>query len=123
MNTTYQRYVSFGYVLASVIAYIIVGKIGELVWDLAGWSYPAWAMTPPELIGLFAAIAVFAMLRRTDVINVFMNEAALELSKVAWPTRKETVMSAGVIAVVISFCAVVMSFFDVVWGWCVDLLY
>jgi preprotein translocase SecE subunit len=55
-------------------------------------------------------------------LNVFMNEVTLELSKVTWPPRKESMMSAGVIAVLVGIVSLILVGFDTVWQRLVGLV-
>lgn len=124
MTNNHQRWVSLGFVGASIAAYAVLLKVWELVWDLARWSYPeSFPVSPPELIAMGMAAILFAVLRLTPVINIFMNEAATELAKVSWPTRKESVMSGGVIVVAVAICSLMLVFYDVVWTWSIRLFY
>jgi preprotein translocase SecE subunit len=124
MKANFQRWVSLGYVGCGLVAYLLFGKIAELVWDLARWAYPqGWPLTPPEVVGLLAGIATFAVLRRHEQANQFFNEAAVELSKIVYPARKETWMATGVVGVVVTICAAILAVYDVVWGWCVQLVF
>ncbi|PIR20484.1 MAG: preprotein translocase subunit SecE [Deltaproteobacteria bacterium CG11_big_fil_rev_8_21_14_0_20_47_16] len=51
-----------------------------------------------------------------------MNEVAQELSKVTWPPRKETVVSAGVIAVLVGIVSLILVGFDTLWQKLVGLI-
>lgn len=124
MTATYQKWVSIAYVGLSIVAYLLFQQIAELVWDLARFPYPdGLGLTPPEMIGFVAAGVTFFVLRRSARLNEFANEAAGELAKVTWPPRKETVLSTGVIVVVVGLCALCLTAFDVVWGWAVKMIY
>jgi preprotein translocase SecE subunit len=46
----------------------------------------------------------------------FLNDVAVELSKVTWPTMQETVASTGVIIVMVGIASLLMFFFDTLWG-------
>jgi preprotein translocase SecE subunit len=120
----YQRWVSLGYIGAAMLAYMLVGNIADIVWNLMRMPSPkGWSFSPPELFGAAAAILCFLILRRRAEVNVFMNEAAAELAKVTYPPRKETAMSTGVILTMVGICAVILAVFDVCWGWAVKILY
>ncbi len=49
-------------------------------------------------------------------VSEFGLEVIVELSKVTWPTRKETVVSTGVIVVMVAIAAVLMFGIDALWG-------
>jgi preprotein translocase subunit SecE len=120
----YQRWVSIGYVAAAALAHLLFSRIAELVWDLARWPYPEeWPLTPPELVGFVFFVITLVILRRTPVVNVFMNESAAEIAKVTYPEKKETYMTTGVVVLVTAIAAVILAVYDVIWGWFVKLLY
>ncbi|MBI2343307.1 MAG: preprotein translocase subunit SecE [Deltaproteobacteria bacterium] len=119
-----QKWVSIGYMGVAIVVYLLIGRITEMVWDLARWPYPdGWPMTPPELTGFVSAIITFIVLRRTMRVNVFMNEAAAELVKVTYPAKKETWLTTGVVSFIVVLSALILALYDVVWGWGVRLLY
>ncbi len=121
---TYQRWVSLGFIGCGIVVYLVTSRIAELVWDLGRWAYPeSWPMTPPEMIGMALGLATFIILRCQPVVNGFMNEAAAELAKVSYPTQKETSLATMVVVVFVGFCSLILSLYDVVWGWAVKLLY
>lgn len=121
---SYQQWVSLSFLGLAFIAFMLMGRVTELFWDLFRLPFPSeWPLTPPELVGLLSAAVLFMVLRRNETTNTFMNEAAVELSKVTWPAQKETVMATGVIMLVIAFFSLALALYDVVWAWAVRLLY
>jgi preprotein translocase subunit SecE len=52
-----------------------------------------------------------------------VTDVVLELSKVTWPTRKETYASTIVVIVTSLIAAAVVGAFDFVWSYFTDLLY
>jgi preprotein translocase subunit SecE len=63
--------------------------------------------------GATGALTVFG---RTFVQNVktFFESVKLELSKVTWPTRKETVATTGVVIIIVFMISIYLGLCDVV---------
>jgi preprotein translocase subunit SecE len=75
-----------------------------------------WPVEPIYLVGFAVAAGAGFWARRNERTNVFLNEVAIELSRVTWPARKETVASAGVVALLIGIAAVLLFLIDSLWG-------
>jgi len=62
------------------------------------------------------AIVCQAHFRESIVTNVktFFESVKLELSKVTWPTRKETVATTGVVILIVFMVSIYLGFCDVV---------
>ncbi|MBI2345628.1 MAG: preprotein translocase subunit SecE [Deltaproteobacteria bacterium] len=122
--TNYQRYVTMGFLLLAVIAWVFMQLLVDTVWDLARWPVlEDLPLSPAQLIGLLAGGAVLIGCRRNQRVNGFANEAAAELAKVTWAPRKETLLSTGVIAVVVAVCSLLLLVVDTAWGTLVRLWY
>lgn len=119
----YQRWVSLGFVALSAVVFAFTSKLAEFAWDLLAWNLPDWALSPFDLFGLACGALTFLLLRRATATNDFLNEAALELARVTWPAQKDTMLSTFVITVVIMVCAGVLSIFNSIWAWLVNLVY
>lgn len=63
------------------------------------------------VIGVAAAIAAFTVKGRR-FIN-FMQDASIEVRKVVWPTRQETVQTTIVIIIMVSILGILLWFIDV----------
>lgn len=112
----YQRWINVSYLVVSALLWLVFRHLAEVVWDVAHLSTPADAMVAPtDWIALGLAVAIFVTLLRNNRLNEFMGEVALELSKVTWPPRKESVMSAGVIVVLVGLVSLLLLGFDTVW--------
>ncbi|OGQ06854.1 MAG: preprotein translocase subunit SecE [Deltaproteobacteria bacterium RIFCSPLOWO2_12_FULL_40_28] len=55
-------------------------------------------------------------------ISAFVNDVVVELGKVTWPQRKETVLSAVVVIVMVGIASVFLFTFDTLWGSLVQVL-
>ncbi len=113
----YQKYVDLALALAALAVWYLLRQMLFQVWEL--FRLPQWEGLPiqtPGFIALAAAAGAFITVRTNRKAMTFLNEVAMELSKVTWPNRKETVASTGVIIVMVGIASVIMFLFDTVWG-------
>jgi len=102
---------------------MVLRHVTEFVWDIAHLkSSPDAIIAPTDWIALSLAAVLYIGFLRSKRLNEFMNEVAQELSKVTWPPRKETVVSAGVIAVLVGIVSLILVGFDTLWQKLVGLI-
>jgi len=112
-----QKWVNLGLLVGSGIAFLFLSQALQLVWDLSRLPVPqGWVVGPPSLISFGLASVAGFVTRRQPRANSFLNEVALELSKVTWPGRKETVASTGVVLVLVAIASVILFLLDALWG-------
>ncbi len=113
---SYQRWINISYLVISALLWMVFRHLVDLVWDLAHLQVSADAiLAPADWIALGLSVVVFVALLRNRRLNEFMGEVAQELSKVTWPPAKESVMSAGVIAVLVGVVSLLLVGFDTIW--------
>ena len=121
-----ERWVQFSYAAAAT----------TLAWFLIKSSTAIWTMladtvdTVPEPNGTLIAVgsglvAVIAAViaYRSKKIHTFVVEVCVELSKVSWPTRKETWSQTIVVLIVSVIAAIILGVYDAVWSHITDLIY
>lgn len=130
------RYVLAGFLLAAIaIAYVFSqafaagwAHIAEAQWavDKAAWltrlsedERHTWATVGGGVIGLLSLLYVY---RRPD-IRLWVNEAAVELSKVTWPTKKEVTRNTAVVVVASLIATFYLALLDRFWGFVTNLVY
>ncbi len=112
-----QKWVNLGLLIASTAIFLFLNQLFSSLWDLARLPRPAeWPIEPSQWISFTAAVAAGFSARRSERANRFLNEVALELGKVTWPQRKETVASAGVVIVLVGIAALILFLMDILWG-------
>lgn len=74
------------------------------------------------LVGLSVAGVVFLKTSQGKRFNNFLLETKIELRKVVWPTRDETVKTTGMIMVAVVIVAIFLSIVDAFFTWAVQLL-
>lgn len=119
-----KKTVSIIYLACGFIAWLLFREITSTIWVVARLPLPAdWVVSPSDLIAAAVGIATFVVLLRSEKVNTFVNEVITELSKVTWPNRKETVLSTGVVSVLVAICSLILFGFDMLWGAMVRILY
>ena len=101
-------------VIAAIAGFYLLGKQGQI----AQWG--------ALVLGIAAAIAVFASSESGKELLAFGRDSWKEVKKVVWPTRKEAIQMTGY---VIAFCAIMAAFlwmtdktlewvfYDLILGW------
>ena len=74
------------------------------------------------LVGLVLAAFVFFKAPQGVRLNAFAKETKIELRKVVWPTRDETVKTTGMIMVAVVIVAIFLWIVDAILTWAVQLL-
>jgi preprotein translocase subunit SecE len=116
MENQYQKWVNLSYIaLAAMVGYIVFALAIRLVgvYDLET------RVQNVELIvrglSLGAGGLLFLILWRHEKANTFMNEVMVELSRVTWPTQKETTSATFVVIIMVLISGAVLGFLDYVW--------
>jgi preprotein translocase subunit SecE len=116
METQNQKWVFASYLLLAFLVYFVVFAGGTY---LAGMFDLETKVRNIELIVRIGAIvlggALFLGLVKNERSNTFMSEVVLELSRVTWPTQKETVSATFIVIVMVLISGVVLWFFDSLW--------
>jgi preprotein translocase subunit SecE len=74
------------------------------------------------LVGLVIAGLIFFKAPQGIRLSAFINETKIELRKVVWPTRDETVKTTGMIMVAVVIVAIFLWIVDAFFSWMVQLL-
>jgi preprotein translocase subunit SecE len=74
------------------------------------------------LAGLVLAAFVFLKAPQGVRLSAFFKETKIELRKVVWPTRDETVKTTGMIMVAVVIVAIFLWIVDAIFTWAVQLL-
>ncbi|NYT28321.1 preprotein translocase subunit SecE [Candidatus Thiodubiliella endoseptemdiera] len=74
------------------------------------------------LVGLVLAGFVFFKSPQGIRLNVFFKETKIELRKVVWPTKDETIKTTGMIMVAVVIVAIFLWIVDAFFTWAVQLL-
>lgn len=114
-----SRYVHFGFFAAGFILTYVLIKIVDSLWTRL------WASNDLVVISISVAIAGSATFYawRHPKVNLLAKEIATELSKVTWPTRKETSAFTVTVIVTTAIAATILGFYDMFWAFLTGLVY
>ena len=122
--TRSKKTISLIYLAFAGISWLILREMITTIWIISRISQPVdWIVAPPDILATAMALTFFIILLKNEKVNLFTNEVITELSEVVWPGRKETVLSTGVVSILVGICAVILFGFDMIWGMMVRLFY
>jgi len=116
MDSQHQKWVNLSYLaIAALLAYITY-TFG--FWVTGTYDLEArvrnidWIV---RLLSIGAGALLFFLLLRNTKSNTFMGEVVLELSRVTWPTQKETTSATFIVIIMVLICGAVLGFLDYLW--------
>ena len=116
MESQHQKWVNLSYLaLAALVGYVVFTTASKIVgaYDLEA------RVRNIELILRVVSVAVGAILfiglYRNTRSNQFMNEVVVELSRVTWPTQKDTASATMIVVVMVVISGIVLGFLDYLW--------
>lgn len=122
--TRSKKTVSLIYLACAVITWLIFRELMAMIWVIARLGRPLdWLVAPSDIIAAVVALILFVVLLKNEKVNSFTNEVITELSEVVWPKRKETILSTGVVSVLVGISATVLFCFDMFWGLMIRIFY
>ena len=89
-----------------------------LVGGIVGFYYFSGAAQILRVLGLLAAIVAAGFIGSQTgpgrALRFFLRESSIELRKVVWPTREETIRTTGVIVVVVIIISLILGLIDLI---------
>ncbi len=123
MESQHQKWVNLSYLaLSMVVGYLVFALSAKIVgtYDLEA------RVRNVELIirgiSIVAAGLLFLLLWRNDRSNQFMNEVVVELSRVTWPTPKETASATFLVLIMVLISGMVLGLLDYLWTAVIKLI-
>lgn len=114
-----ERWVQFAFVAIAGLTFFLSDKLITYVWNFF--------QEPDEnlVTGVAAIVGILTgyLLYRHPTVKPLADEVAGELSKVTWPSRRETWYSTVVVIVTSVIAAAYLGLFDAVWSQFTDLIY
>lgn len=114
-----ERWVQFAFVAIAAITIFLSDRLIQLVWGYFAEPDPLVATTAAAVIGIGTGLGLYWHPK----VNPLAHEVAVEMSKVTWPSRKETWTSTVVVIVTSIIAATYFGVFDAVWSKFTDLVY
>ena len=114
-----SRWVQYVFVVVAAFVLWLADKLVLLAWGI--WAEPneVVATVLSAAIGFTTALVLY----RNEKSHRLVVDVVSELSKVTWPSRKETYASTIVVVVTSLIAAAIVGSFDFVWSAITDLLY
>ncbi len=111
-----QKWVNLGFLVAAVLVFLFANQILSALWGVTRLPLGEdWPVEPAQILAFLIAAGLALWARRYQTANGFFNEVVVELSKVTWPERKETVSSAGVVIVLVAVATAILFVMDQLW--------
>lgn len=119
-----KKVISLIYLACGFMCWLLFKEMLSSIWVLVRLPIPTgWMAEPADLIAAVIGVVVFVVMLRNQKVNDFTNDVVTELSRVVWPNRKETFLSTGIVAVLVSICSMILFGFDMLWGALVRVFY
>ena len=116
MENQQQKWVTLSFVAASALLAFLVFSFGQKIAGAYDWE-ARFRNVEMGLQGLsiVLGLGLFAFLYRSDAVNQFMAEVVVELSRVSWPTQKETRAATLLVVVMVLISGVFLGLLDYLW--------
>jgi preprotein translocase subunit SecE len=121
-----ERWVQFAYAASAITLAWFLIKSSNAVWTILADNVDAVPEPDSTIISVGAGLIAFisaVIAYRSSRIHTFVLEVCVELSKVSWPTRKETWSQTIVVLIVSVIAAIILGVYDAVWSHITDLIY
>jgi preprotein translocase subunit SecE len=116
MESQNQKWVNLSYLAAAaLLGYIVFSASGKIVglYDLEA------RVRNIDLIlrgvSVIAGAILFLVLYKNEDASQFMNEVMVELSRVAWPTSKDTRSATGIVIIMVVISGLILGLLDYFW--------
>jgi preprotein translocase subunit SecE len=119
----YRRYVYAAYMAAALISAFLAAKIGHAAWYRLGQWKPVLGEPQDEILFPIAGVigvAIAVYYWKKQEARQYVDEVAIELSKVTWPSREEVTRSTTVVVFTTIFATVFFALMDRFWGYLTD---
>jgi preprotein translocase subunit SecE len=114
-----RKWVHVMFAVAGILLAWLLAKSGEWAWSYFGRPNGFYVSAGSVLV---AGVATY-ICWKNERIFALANEVTTELSKVTWPTRKETVSSTIIVIITTIVAALLLGLFDATWSWVTRMIY
>ena len=121
------RYVNLSFVIVGIVLYIVLGQVFTVLLEMFGSATNAAVLGSnfrlAHLLAMVFGAGLTIFLRRSEPVHGFAMEVGSELSKVTWPTWKETKLATTVVIVTTLVASVILGLLDLAFGLLSRLFY
>jgi len=116
MENQHQKWVTLSYLAVAALLAFLALHLGQ---KLVGAYDLEARVRNAELIlrglSVLAGVVLFFALYRSESATQFMSEVVVELSRVTWPTRKETSAATILVIIMVVLSGLFLGFLDYLW--------
>jgi preprotein translocase subunit SecE len=114
-----RKWVHVMFAVAGLLLAWLLSKSGEWAWSYFGKPNGFYLGA-----GSFAVAAIATLIAwKNEQVFALASEVTTELSKVTWPSRKETVSSTLIVIVTTIVASLLLGVFDALWAWVTRMIY
>jgi preprotein translocase subunit SecE len=113
------RWVQMAFVAFWLLLVWVLDKIITIAWDRFSEPQPLVVTATALAVGGVVTLSLY----KNEKINRIANEVVGELTKVTWPSRKETQVATVVVIITSLIAAAIIGVFDAAWSWLTDFIY
>ena len=112
-----QRFIVLSFLAAAAVSGLTITSASEAILASMGIAdADMFGLLPRSGVsGIVGGIVTFMILVRNQAAVTFTGESIVELAKVTWPDREETVRSSNIVIGVTFFIAGCLAFYDFIW--------
>lgn len=114
-----ERWVQFAFVAVAGLTFFLTDKLITFLWNFFDEPDSTLVTGTAAVLGILTGYLLY----RHPKVKPLADEVAGELSKVTWPSRRETWYSTGVVIVTSIIAAIYLGVFDSLWSAFTDLIY
>lgn len=119
----HKKIVNICLIFVAFLVYLVASNLFELVFDWLKWPVTRdYYLTTPEMIAVAFSVVLFLVASQNKILVGFLIEVVTELSKVTFPTPKESGQSAVVVIVMVALATLILAFFDSIWTFFTQLI-
>ncbi len=116
MESEHQKWVNLSYLAVAILfGYIIFSTTGKIV---GAYDLEARVRNIDLIlrgISVLSGGILFLVLYKHEQANQFMNEVMVELSRVTWPTQKDTRSATVVVIIMVLISGMILGLLDYCW--------
>lgn len=114
-----RKWVHVMFAIAGLLLAWLLSKSGEWAWSYFGKPNTFYLGAGSVVVAGIATLIAW----RNEELFALANEVTSELSKVTWPSRKETINSTLVVILTTIIASGLLGLFDATWSWVTRMIY
>ena len=116
MENQHQKWVTLSYLAVAALLSFVALQLGQRLvgaYDLEAKVRNAEMIL--RVVSILAGAVLFFVLYRSEQATQFVSEVVVELSRVTWPTQKETSAATILVVIMVLISGLFLGFLDYLW--------